>query len=178
MDNKNQVVLTCKKVDSFKGKLKNSVDKKNVRLTKKYVSQMQESLDTLMELLVAVEIGGVDLSEPWIVEAKRFEELGQASLSEAEEYVFEVEDSELDNANERIIEVRIQDLISSLNSFKDSLKTSASKIIQDVVEVKQSKAIHEIITQKRDQMSSFKSSKITICSEVSKDMFVSELCKN
>ena len=40
MDNKNQVILTYKKVDSFKGKLKNSVDKKNVRLTKKYVSQM------------------------------------------------------------------------------------------------------------------------------------------
>ena len=138
---------------------------------------MQESLDNLMELLVTVEISGVDLSEPWIVEAKRFEELGQSSLTEAEEYIFEVEDSELDNANERIIEVRIQDLNSSLNSFKDSLKTPASKIIQDVVEIKQTKAIHEIITQKRDQMSSFKSSKITICSEVSKDMFVDELQK-
>ena len=111
---------------------------------------MQESLDNLMELLVTVEISGVDLSEPWIVEAKKFEELGQSSLTEAEEYIFEVEDSELDNANERIIEVRIQDLNSSLNSFKDSLKTPASKIIQDVVETKQSKAIHEIITQKRN----------------------------
>ena len=49
---------------------------------------------------------------------------------------------------------------------------SASKVIQDFEEPKQSKAIHEIITQRKEQMSSFKSCKITSCSVVSKDMFL------
>ena len=132
MDNKSQIILTYKKVDSFGGKLRSSLDKKNVRLTKKYVSQMQEALDTLMELLVSAEFGEVSLDEPWIVEAKRLESLGQSSLTEAEEYIIESEHSEFENANERITVVKINDLVSSLKSFKDSLTTPAEAGFQDI----------------------------------------------
>ena len=41
MDKKNQIVLASKKVDAISAKLKSSIQKKNVRLTKKYVDQIK-----------------------------------------------------------------------------------------------------------------------------------------
>ena len=170
MDKKSQVVLTTKKVDAISVKLKASVEKKNVRLTKKYVTQIEESLDTFLELLVSIEVDGVDLEEPWVVESKRIDELGQSILADAEEFLAEAEDSEVENANGRVLKVKLDDLCLSMASFRDNLKIPASSVIEDVEAAKQARVIEEIIARKKEQLNSFKSSKISICGEVSKDM--------
>ena len=50
MDKKNQVILATKKVDAISAKLKNSIQKRNIRLAKKYVGQIEECLESFLVL--------------------------------------------------------------------------------------------------------------------------------
>ena len=107
MDKKNQIVLASKKVDAIGAKLKASIEKRNVRLTKKYVGQIEECLESFLELLVALEVGGVGLDEPWAVEAKRIEDFGQTMLTDAEEFLVDAEDAEVETAKIQISSDRL-----------------------------------------------------------------------
>ena len=172
MDKKNQVVLSTKKVDAISAKLKTSIQKKNVRLTKKYVGQIEECLESFLELLVALEVDGVDLDEPWVVEAKRVEEFGQTTLTDAEEFLVDAEDVEVETAKGRVVQVKLDDLCLSMTSFIENLKTPASSVIEDVEAANQARVVDELIAQKREQIRLFKSSKLSICGELTADASV------
>ena len=129
MDKKNQIVLASKKVDAIGAKLKASIEKRNVRLTKKYVGQIEECLESFLELLVALEVGGVGLDEPWAVEAKRIEDFGQTMLTDAEEFLVDAEDAEVETAKGRVVQVKLDDLCSSMSSFIENLKNPVSSIL-------------------------------------------------
>ena len=172
MDKKNQVILATKKVDAISAKLKNSIQKRNIRLAKKYVGQIEECLESFLELLVALEVDGVGLDEPWVVEAKRVEEFGQSTLTDAEEFLVDAEDAEVETAKGRVVQVRLDDLCSSMTSFMENLKTPASSIVEDVEAANQARVVDELITQKREQIHLFKTSKLSICGELSTDASV------
>ena len=172
MDKKNQIVLASKKVDAIGAKLKASIEKRNVRLTKKYVGQIEECLESFLELLVALEVGGVGLDEPWAVEAKRIEEFGQTILTDAEEFLVDAEDAEVETAKGRVVQVKLDDLCLSMSSFIENLKTPVSSVVEDVEAVNQARVVGELIAQKREQIHLFKSNKLSICGELSADASV------
>ena len=175
MDCQRNIVLASKKVKKGSDSLTSSLDKRNVRLTQKYVTQLQDSLDEMMQALVTAEIEGVSDEEPWLVEAKRLEDLGQTTLLNAEEYLIENENSEVVSATERVNEANLIDLVSSINSFKESLKSPAQDLVVDVEDSRKSKVIKEIITQKKEHLVSFKKQKIELASTVSSDSLTDKM---
>ena len=159
-------VLATRKVKSLVESLKNSMLTKNSRLIQKYVKELKEALEDMLEALVAVEIEGIDEKEPWLVNAREFEESGQAKLFDAEKYLLEIEDKEECNARELVNEAKLKELVSSVTSLSESLKTSAIDLVKDVDKAHQPKIIHDLIDERKCQMSVLKKQKLELFSTV------------
>ena len=90
MSSKRDVRVATKRIKSPSGSLKSARQKKNGRLTQKYVTELKSTLNEMMQTLVSAQIEDVDKKEIWIVEAKSVKELGQTMLFEAEEYLLDL----------------------------------------------------------------------------------------
>ena len=167
MDNKREIILATKRIISFSNSLKNATSNSNTRLTQKYVSELKSSLDELMQALVSAEIEGVAETEPWIVEAKKYDTLGQTVLFKAEEYLLEKDEEEVCNANEIISKAKLNEVVLSITSFEESLETSASELVKCVEKSNQAKIVHDLINEKKEQFSYFKKQKIELYSTIS-----------
>ena len=135
------------------------------------MSQLNTFLNDLMQAVVSAELEITDLAidDAIMVEAKAVEDAAQAILIDADEYIFSYEDSQTASQNERINVSRLNDLESSISSFKDNLKVSAFASLNDVENSVKSRVFHELVAQKRDQMSSFNTQKLELFGAVTSD---------
>ena len=165
MEAQKEVVIITRQVNACIGSLRSNLDKKNTRLVKKYVPQLEGLIDKLLHASVSAEMSaGPD--EPWLVESKRVDESARSVLSEGEEYLLEIEDDEVVSATQRVNDAKMNDLLSSLSSFKDSLDSPAHKAIEDVEKPKQVSVLRTMISQRREQMGNYQKQKISLISEM------------
>ena len=162
MESQRQTVLACKKLKVLGENLKASLLSKNGRLVQKYVSEVNGKLDDLTQALVSVELEGLDENEPWIVEARKFDKIGQTLVFEAESFLLESEDKEVRNAQGLVNEAKVNELISSILTFKDTLRSSVVDQVGDVEISRQARVIHGLIDERKEQMGSFKKQKLDL----------------
>ena len=80
METKTEVVVITKQVNACIVSLRSNLDKKNTRLVKKYVPQLEDLIDRLLRVSVSAEMNaGSD--EPWLAASRRADEVGRSILS-------------------------------------------------------------------------------------------------
>ena len=165
MEAQKEVVVITRQVNACIGSLRSNLEKKNVRLIRKYVPQLESLIDKLLHSSVSAEINASP-DEPWLLESRRVDELARSVLSEGEEYLLEIEDEEMVSATQRVNDAKMKDLLSSLSSFKDSLDSPAHKAIEDVKKSNQENVLRTMLAQRREQMGSYQKQKILLISEL------------
>ena len=165
MDVQRNVIITTKRVSTTVENLQSSLTKGNTRLVQKHVSQLQDTLDKLLQACVDAEIERVSENETWMIEARRVERSGQVCLVQGEEYLLEISSTEENNAIQRVNEVKVNELMSNLKSFEESLKVSAHDVVCDVEKDKQVGVLNRILSQKKEQISDYQKQKVNIISE-------------
>ena len=161
MEVKKKVVKGTTKVNTCIEHLNFSVSKKNTRLVQKYTSQLQELLDTLLDACVDAELDNVNETEPWMVEARKADKVGQTCLVQGNAYILDCEKIEEINALQKVSTAQIDELSSLLNTLGKSL---TSPDVKD--NPTQQTGIIKLIDKRKQQMKEYEEQKIKIVSQI------------
>ena len=164
-----KIRIGTKRVISVTKSLKSSLDKNNTRLVSKYVSQLTDSLESLDQELVSAQVEGVSADEPYLVESNQVSDQANELIIQADEFLLETEENEEAIALQKVTTVKLNDLISSLTVFNDSLSTTVEKILNDVDESKHQGTVDNLISIRRKQLESYQCQKVSLESQVTED---------
>ena len=126
----------------------------------KYVLQLQELLDVLIDACVDAEIHGFSETEPWLIEARKSEKFGQTCLVQGNEFLMDCEKSEELSALRKVKFAKISELSSLLTSFEECLSSPT-----DEGDPTQRAGVDKLIDKRRQQMKEYESRKISLISE-------------
>ena len=173
-----KVKVEIKKVALTLKALRSSLDKSNVRLVKKYIVQLKDNNESLLQAFVTAEINNIDAKTDFMIEASQALDTSNDQLLVAEEFLMEIEVNDEDAALNKVSKAKFDDLISLLSSFKESIINPARKLFEEGKDVTDS--FNSIIESKRKQLTELNSQRIELISQLSieddtslKDLYLS-----
>ena len=122
MEVKIKVSQLTKKVAEIYPKLSKYVSESNFRMVNKIIPELKDSRRELSDSIVEAEIEGVDSSEPYIRQAIEAVLNSMTALDQGEEFVVNYEDNEIAKSKQKVANVKLKELCSSLNLFIEWLK--------------------------------------------------------
>ena len=126
-----KVKIEIKKIAPTLKALRSSLDKSNVRLVKKYIVQLKDNNESLLQAFVAAEINNIDPKTDFMIEASQALDTSNDQLLVAEEFLMEIEVNDEDAALNKVSKAKFDDLISLLSSFKESIINPARKLFEE-----------------------------------------------
>ena len=173
-----KVKIEIKKVAPTLKALRSSLDKSNVRLVQKYIVQLKDNNESLLQALVAAEINKIDPKTDFMIEASQTLDTSNDQILVAEEFLMDIETNDEDVALTKVSKAKFDDLISLLSSFKESLMNPARKLFEEGKDATDS--FNSIIESKRKQLTELNSQRIELISQLSieddaslKDLYLS-----
>ncbi len=164
-----KVKVATRKVITINSSLKTALDKKNTRLVNKYLLQVKDALSELDQICISAEIEGGDLNADFLLKANEVSELASTLTIEADEYLIDIEEVEEANAVKKVTGIKLKELSSLLNCFKDSLDAPIDKITLELGCDQPVAIIEKLIFDKRKQMEDYEDQKIKLMSQIEED---------
>ena len=146
-----KVKLATSKVLSEIKNLRSSLDKKNTRLVNKYISQLAECNDNLMLVQIEAETDE-NKGEQFMQNATSSIEKANSIMLEANEYLFDLEETQVSASLERVNLIKFNDLKSSLQYFIDDFEVSPEVLVEKLEESQRFSAVNANILEKKLQL--------------------------
>ena len=164
-----KIKIATKKVTTGMKCLRSSLEKKNSRLVQKYVLQLKDSIEGLIQATVTAEVEGVSEQEEYIIVSNRVADEANELLLETDEYLLDVEKNEEDSIINQVSEVKLKDLFSLLTTFKDSLKIAAEELVVEMNMTERNGSISKIIDKRKEQMEDYQNQKLSLVGKSRED---------
>ena len=156
--------LANSKVLSEIKNLRSSLDRKNARLVNKYISQLADCNDNLMLVQIEAETEE-NKGEQFMLNATSSIEKANSIMLEANEFLFELEETQVSASLEKVKLIKFNDLKSSLQYFIDDFDVSPEVLVEKLEESQRVSAVNANILEKKSQLEKLYATKLEIESQ-------------
>ena len=164
-----KVKHATQRVKSDTNHLKDSIDKKNIRLVNKYLSQLRQSNDNLILLQIESETEENKESQ-FMLSATTAIEQADSMMFDANEFLCQLEETAENEALKLVQSQKFNDFKIAISSYLQKLEDTPEEVVEDLEGIAKISGIETNIIEKKAELKGFFETKIQLESQsVDKD---------